>query len=135
MMEKTQVTIILSDMSKCGPPERLSRGFEHGCWKLVDYETEDGICGVMAFGDPEDEPGEIVLPLGVAGRYHIFVGVNYTRTSYGDVLHRLEYSLYGQTWIKLTDDLGFTRIGAEVRKLAHGLGRSASRIYGPRTRA
>lgn len=107
-------TLIRSDMSCCTPTTRLSRTPRAGCWQLVDFETEDGIKGVMAFAHPDDAPGEITFPLEAEGRYHIFLGINYTRTPFGDVMHTVEYPLDGQLCVKLTRDEGFIRVAAEI---------------------
>jgi len=80
----TQETIILSDMGKCEPAESLSREVKQGSWRLLEYETVDGLKGVMAYGVPADNPGEIVLPLNASGRYRIFLGTNYNKNPYSD---------------------------------------------------
>lgn len=110
--------VTFSDMARFRPADRLNRAFRKGCWKLIDYETEDGLQGTMACADPVDSPEEISLDLNsrlnLRGKYHIYVGINYPRSPYGDVLHHVEFPLYGQTWIKLSDDIGFTRFSAEI---------------------
>lgn len=113
-MAATRHTVIRSDMSRCRPASRLAREPRPGCWTLVDYRAEDGTSGVMAFAHPDEAPGEITLPLEADGRYHIFVGVNYTRTRFADAIHRVEFPLYGQLWLRLTDDPGFSRVAAEI---------------------
>ena len=32
--------VVVSDLSVCTPAYRLDRGYRHGTWRLVDYETE-----------------------------------------------------------------------------------------------
>lgn len=113
-MEINSRILLYSDMSSCIPGDALSKTGEKDRWRLVDYETESGIKGAMVFATPEVALQEIELPLNAGGTYEIYVGINYTRSSLGDVLHHVEFPLYGQTWVKLTDDPGFSRFSAEI---------------------
>lgn len=105
---------ILSDMSRCEPAAALSPERTEGKWRLVEYETMDGIKGVMAFAAPDENVPEIRLPIALQGRHRIFVGINYTRAPYHDGLHRSEWPIYGQVQLALEGDPGFTRFAAEA---------------------
>lgn len=106
-------TIVISDLSVCQPARALRREPAKGCWRMVDYQTEDGISGTMLFAAPDDEAAEITLPLDVQGPHAIYVGINYTRAPFGDILHYTEWPLYGVLWLKLTGDAGFSRFATE----------------------
>ena len=126
--------IILSDMSQCQPAEALARTNTPGCWRLVDYETEDGLPGVMLFGSPELGAGEITLPLNLSGPHEIYLGVNYGRPTYGDNISHLEWSTYGDLEVKLTRDYGYTRVAAEqLVGFEKGTGRLGKGKHIPRT--
>ncbi|HJZ96571.1 MAG TPA: hypothetical protein VKE70_08685, partial [Candidatus Solibacter sp.] len=99
--------IVRSDLSKATPASALTRDFQKGRWQLIDYETEDGIKGIMAAAFPEQPCAELTLPLDGHGLHRIFVGINYTKTHYSD------FSPYGQIEVKLTGEPGFRRVGAE----------------------
>ncbi|NWG12223.1 MAG: hypothetical protein HXY20_01675 [Acidobacteria bacterium] len=99
--------IFRSDLSQCQPAEALSRSFESGRWQLLDYETVEGVKGVMAAAIPEEECGELTLPLDVKGPHRIYLGINYTKARYH------EWSPYGQLEAKLTGDGGFFSVAAE----------------------
>ena len=120
-------TSYISDLSTCEPSTALSRAPKKGCWRMVDYETEDGVKGIMLFAAPEDEAPEITLPLRVTGRHRIYIGINHTRSALGDTLHHTEWSMYGTTWIKLSGDTGFHRFTPEVW-WRHAVGRFPSKI-------
>ena len=78
-------------------------------WYLVDYESECGIKGVMAYADPKLGAPEIQLPLNAKGAYKIYLGINYTKNPYAYV----SYGSYGDLHVKLTRDKGFRHVGAE----------------------
>lgn len=111
---------ILADMSVCQPSAALARAKQSGAWLLVDYETEGGLRGTMAFADPELGAPELTLPLDARGPHRIYVGINYTKTSYGDMMHYEEWSLYGQLEFRLSADPGFSRAAAEIAALDEG---------------
>jgi len=100
-------TIIRSDMSKCLPAKNLSRTFEKDHWHLVDYETTEGVKGLMASACPDQSCGQLTLALEAKGLYKIYLGIHETKSHYrGD-------SNYGQLEVKLTKDAGFRRVGPE----------------------
>jgi len=101
--------VFRSDMSKCLPASALTRNFEKSRWQLLDYETEEGMRGAMASARPEENCGELTLPLNVSGMHEIYLGINYTKAAYN------EFSPYGQLEVKLTGDLGFRSVAAETR--------------------
>ncbi|MCK5347600.1 MAG: hypothetical protein KAR20_29525, partial [Candidatus Heimdallarchaeota archaeon] len=75
-------TIIRSDMSQCRPAKNYSQTFEKDSWHLVDYETENGIKGVMASARPDQSCGELTLPLEVTGLYKIYLGIFFTKSHF-----------------------------------------------------
>ncbi len=111
---------LISDLSLCAPKSALSRGKRPNHWRLVDYETEDGLKGTMLFADPELGAPELELPLETSGPHRVYLGINYTKSSYGDHLHYAEWSLYGQIEVRLTADRGFTRVAAEQAVMDEG---------------
>lgn len=110
----------LTDLSQCRPATALARTKGAGHWLLVDYATEDGLEGTMIFADPELGAPELELPLNATGPHRIFLGINYTKSDYGDHLHYAEWSLYGQLEVRLTRDRGFTRVAAEQAVMDEG---------------
>lgn len=101
--------IILADMSVCLPSDALAREWTAGKWRLVDYETGYGLKGTMVYADPELGAPTLELPLNVSGPFKIYLGINYTKSRY----HYQKYSPYGHLRVKLTEDPGFTHVGAE----------------------
>ena len=107
--------IIISDLTCCLPSEALvpadvSRPRR---WRVVDYETEDGVVGKMLFAAPEDRAPALRLKLPAQGVYRIFLGVNYTRAPLADRSHLREFSMCGNLEMKLDTDPGYSRIAFE----------------------
>ena len=100
-----------ADMRACRPREALKRECSEGTWLLVDYETAYGLKGVMVYSDPKLNSARLELLLQADGLHEIFLGVNYTKSPYGMVYSG--YSGYGNLEVKLSNDLGFTRVAAE----------------------
>ena len=67
--------VLVSDLSVCLPAEHLSSDTRKGCWRLVPYQTVDGLEGVLLQSACEAEAPAVRLPLGVSGRYDIFLGL------------------------------------------------------------
>ena len=110
-MGKTMTEILLSDMSACTPSGGTAREWRKDTWRLIDYETYDGITGTMAYAHPHLGAPELELPLNANGLYKVFLGVNYTKSRFGTVYEG--YSPYGNLDVKLTGDYGFTHVAAE----------------------
>ena len=102
---------IHADMRACEPKGALRRECAEGAWLLVDYETAYGLKGVMVYSDPKLNSARLELPLRADGLYKVFLGINYTKSPYGMVYSG--YSGYGNLEVKLSNDLGFTRVAAE----------------------
>ena len=107
--------IVISDLTCCLPSESLTPGDKPraGCWRVVHYETEEGVTGKMLFAAPEDKAGALRLTLPDAGVCRIFLGVNYTRAALADRSHMREFSMYGSLEVMLDTDGGFSRIAFE----------------------
>jgi hypothetical protein len=99
--------IYVADLSRCEPAAALTRSFEAGRWQLIDYETEDGVKGVMAAAYPEHRCAELTLPLNARGPHEVYLGINYTKARYP------EWSPYGLLDVKLSGDDGFRRVAVE----------------------
>ena len=100
-------TLIRSDMSKCLPSKNYHHRFKKNCWQLDEFETIEGVQGVMASARPDHQCGELTLPLEATGLYKIYLGIHATKSHYRG------RSSYGQMEVKLTEDAGFRRIGPE----------------------
>jgi len=103
--------VFVSDLSRCEPASALSRTPQDRRWQLIDYQTVEGVKGVMAAARPEHRCPELRLPLNVTGPHHVYLGINYTRLAYP------EWSVYGQLDVKLSRDEGFHRIAIETGTL------------------
>ena len=106
-MSESTNAVILSDMSLCTPGDRLTNDFADGCWQLTEYETVDGVKGVMATTDGSHDSGELTLPLNLNGPHRIFLGINYTKPQ------EVGWSSYGELAVKLSGDFGYSRVGPE----------------------
>ena len=58
-----RVEEIHADMRACEPKGALRRECAEGAWLLVDYETADGLKGVMVYSDPKLNSARLELPL------------------------------------------------------------------------
>ena len=97
--------VTISDLSKCEPASALAKRLQPGCWRVVDYETIDGLCGKMLFSVGRHHAPALNLPLNVSGSYRIFLGINYSRVA--------AHSGHGELWIKLSGDRGFVPVALE----------------------
>ena len=127
-MEDRETAIIASDMSVCEPASSLSWEDLPDRWRLYDYETEEGVSGILAYALPDEDPGEIRLPISLKGAYEIYVGINYTRAQ-GEFD---AWSIWGYLQLKLERDTGFRRFTLEIGwrgyNAPHKVGRDAE-IY------
>lgn len=112
MIDKKE--ILISDMTTCIDNSAISDGWGFGLWHKVPYETEDGVSGVMLFAEPGDKAAPLTYKLNASGKYKIYVGMNYGFSIYQNAhTNRLTEWDYGAAFLKLSDDRGFQRIGAE----------------------
>lgn len=133
-MNTQNTDLYLSDMSTCQPADALAWENTPGRWRLVNYETEDGLKGVMALASPDLGAGEITLPLHHAGPHDIYLGINYSRPFFGDTMNHVDWSAYGDLEVKLTGDYGYTRVAAEqLLGFDKGAGRLGKGKYIPRS--
>jgi len=102
-------TLMRADMSQCLPAKNLSRSFEKDRWQLIDYETTEGLKGVMASARPDESCGQLTLDLDARGLYRIYLGIYKTKSHYRGS------SSYGQLEVKLSKDAGFRRVGPEYK--------------------
>ncbi len=100
-------TLIRSDMSKCVPVENYFHGYRKDRWQLIDFETTEGVKGIMASARPDHRCGELTLPLEAEGLYRVYLGIHATKS------HFRGRSSYGQLQVKLSDDPGYRRVGPE----------------------
>ena len=69
-------TTLLADMSQCQPADCLERGYRHGTWRLIDYETTE-FAGTMVYSGPGMQSPALTLPLQREGLHAIHLGVHY----------------------------------------------------------
>lgn len=69
-------TTLLADMSQCQPADSLERGYRHGTWRLIDYETTE-FAGTMVYSGPGMQSPALTLPLQREGLHAIHLGVHY----------------------------------------------------------
>ena len=94
--------LIISDLSRCEPASALADRLKPGCWRVVDYETVDGLCGEMLFSVGRHHSPTLDLPLNTFGPYWIFLGINYSRVA--------AHSGHGGLWVKLSGDRGYAPV-------------------------
>ncbi|MCX5659237.1 MAG: hypothetical protein NTW19_05880 [Planctomycetota bacterium] len=67
--------VVRSDMSQALPAEALSPRAKHGRWKLIPYETTDGLAGQMIWASPLTDAPPVKVPLDATGWHAVFVGL------------------------------------------------------------
>ncbi len=97
----TGLTIYLPDMEKCFPQSLLSRDYEIGRWRLVDYAS-DSFEGRMLFAGEEAAAPEITYPLNIRGWYAISIG-----------MYQERYMGPAAVQVRLTGDPAFTILSVE----------------------
>ncbi|MDD3927149.1 MAG: hypothetical protein PHT33_10895, partial [bacterium] len=65
---------VITDMSMATPASALSPQGKAGHWRLIDYTTEEGLCGRLLHAGPETKAPEVSIPLNVSGWHAIFIG-------------------------------------------------------------
>lgn len=97
----TSRTIYLADLEKCYPQSRLSRDYEIGRWRLVEYES-DTFAGTMLYAGEEADAPEVTYPLHLRGWYAISIG-----------MYQERYMGPAAVQVKLTNDPAFTVLSVE----------------------
>jgi hypothetical protein len=67
--------VVLSDMGKCSPTSALSPRLAKKHWKLIPYETVEGISGKLAWACFDASAPALSLPLDTRGWHAIYVGI------------------------------------------------------------
>ena len=96
--------IFLSDLSKLVPESALSTEMKKNCWRIIKYETDQGIDGTMLYAGPETDAPDIIYPLDLEGWYAIYIGI-WGRQADKDVIR-----------VKLKDDPCFKAFKRETFK-------------------
>lgn len=65
----------VTDLTRASPAEALSPGLRHGKWKVIPYETLEGLAGKMIWCSPMTDAPEVRIALPVAGWHAIFIGL------------------------------------------------------------
>ena len=98
--EKTNEATLISDMTKVVPKTALTfdvRRKRH--WKVLDYETVDGLKGKCITSTPDTGAPNVTLPLNVKGWYAVYVGL-------GGV-GRFAFGQGNEVRLKLTNDVTY----------------------------
>lgn len=74
-MEKVLMETNITDMSVFGPAAARSAESNQGVWRLIDYETEDGMTGKLLFGRQGESLPPLSLSLKVKGWFRIVLGL------------------------------------------------------------
>lgn len=101
-----QEKILISDLRVCTPTDAFAVSPEAGGWVAQEYELSDGTKGCMVTADPIKGAKDLTVKLNAKGVYNIFIGINCFKQCYNK-------SSYGSVWLKLTGDVGFSRVGKE----------------------
>jgi len=98
--EKSKETIVLSDMTKVTPKTALVedvRKKRH--WKVLEYETADGLKGKSIASTPDTGAPNVTLPLNVKGWYAIYVGLG--------GMGRFAFGQESEVRVRLTNDVTY----------------------------
>ena len=98
--EKNNEAIVISDMTTVIPKTALTfdvRRKRH--WKVLEYETVDGLKGKCVASTPDTGAPNVTLPLNVKGWYAVYVGL-------GGV-GRFAFGQGNEVRLKLTNDVAY----------------------------
>jgi hypothetical protein len=98
--ERSADATIISDMSQVQPGDALTydvRRQRH--WKVLEYETKDGLAGKCISSLPDTGAPEVTLPLNMRGWYAVYVGLG--------GMGRFAFGQNSEARMKLTDDIAF----------------------------
>lgn len=98
--ERSRDAIVISDMSKVTPSSALSADIRRKRqWKVLEYETKDGLKGKCIASLPDTGAPDVTLPLNVKGWYAIYVGLG--------GMGRFAFGQESEARLKLTNDVTY----------------------------
>lgn len=68
-------TRVIADLAAGQPVDHLSPTLKHGRWKVIPYETVDGLAGAMLWASPLADAPALRIPLHADGPHAIFLGL------------------------------------------------------------
>lgn len=98
--ERSKEAIILSDMTKVTPGSALTYDIRRKRqWKVLDYETKDGLKGNSISCTPDTGAPAVTLPLNAKGWYAVYVGLG--------GMGRFAFGQESDARLKLTNDVTY----------------------------
>ena len=98
--EKSKEAIILSDMTQVTPKSALTFDVRRKRqWKVLDYETKDGLKGNSISCTPDTGAPAVTLPLNKKGWYAVYVGLG--------GMGRFAFGQESEARLKLTNDVTY----------------------------
>jgi hypothetical protein len=98
--ERSKDTLILSDMTQVTPKSALTSDVRRKRqWKVLDYETKDGLKGNSISCTPDTGAPAVTLPLNKKGWYAVYVGLG--------GMGRFAFGQESEARIKLTNDAAY----------------------------
>ncbi|HLA95148.1 MAG TPA: hypothetical protein VK612_05460, partial [Pyrinomonadaceae bacterium] len=102
--ERSKEAIVISDMTKVTPGSALTKEIRtQRQWKVLDYETMDGLKGNSIACTPDTGAPAVTLPLNVKGWYAVYAGL-------GGV-GRFAFGQGNEVRLKLTNDVTYQHRG------------------------
>ena len=74
--ERSNEAVVLSDMSRVVPKSALADVRTKRHWKVLEYETKDGLSGKSIASMPDTGAPNVTLPLNTKGWHAVYVGLN-----------------------------------------------------------
>lgn len=98
--ERAKEAVVISDMSGVSPKSALTFDVRRQRqWKVLDYETKDGLKGNSISCTPDTGAPEVTLPLNVKGWYAVYVGLG--------GMGRFAFGQESEARLKLTNDVTY----------------------------
>ena len=94
--ERSNEAVVLSDMSRVVPKSALADVRTKRHWKVLEYETKDGLSGKSIASMPDTGAPNVILPLNTKGWHAVYVGLG--------GMGRFAFGQESQVRLKLTGD-------------------------------
>lgn len=94
--ERSNEAVVLSDMSRVVPKSALADVRTKRHWKVLEYETKDGLSGKSIASMPDTGAPNVTLPLNTKGWHAVYVGLG--------GMGRFAFGQESQVRLKLTGD-------------------------------